>query len=495
LMTDVRRKILEGVLEAIRVAETSLPIWVYEKLLKSYEQSQGIARSQLAAILKNVEIATKESKPMCQDTGLVTFYVEIGKNYPMDEDELKEILTEALRIATKEIPIRPNTMDPINGKNPGDNTGKGMPIINIKRTKSSTLRVYVRPKGGGSEYPTQLCMIPPSKGLRGVYECLLKAVFNAGGKPCPPGIVSVAFGSTVEEAFKLSKKKLYRKEHHEEERVKALEEGWLQDINSLEIGPMGLGGYPSVLDVKIDYLYRHPASFPVAVTFNCWAAREAAVEFDRMGNYKIISENVTPTSVKSVDLGGQDGIEIKLPVKDDEVRSLKVGDIVYLTGTIVTARDEAHKKIIEEGAPIDMKGLAIYHCGPVVRRKDGVWEVVAAGPTTSARMNDLETKALEKTGAKLIIGKGGMKDELLEDFKRLGVVYLAFTGGAALLAAKRIKRVKDVYWLDELGIPEALWVFEVERFGPLVVAMDSHGNSLYKEVLTRAKRKLEELLK
>ena len=258
---------------------------------------------------------------------------------------------------------------------------------------------------------------------------------------------------------------------------------------------MGLGGNPTVLDVKVDYLYRHPASFPVAVTFNCWAARESVIEFDAQGNYRIVSENVDPSKLRAIELKAQDGIELQLPTTESQVRSLRVGDVVYLSGTIVTARDEAHKKIIEEGAPIDMKGLAIYHCGPVVKRVGDKWEVIAAGPTTSARMNELEAEVLEKTGAKIVIGKGGMKDELLETFKRLGVVYLAFTGGAALLAAKSIKKVSGVYWLKELGIPEALWVFEVERFGPLVVAMDSHGNSLYKDVSLKAKRRLEELMR
>ncbi len=494
-MRSLKDKTVDAIVEAIRVAETELPTWVYTKLVNAYENSEGTGKAQLAAILKNVEIATREKKPMCQDTGLLTFYIELGKDFPLSIDEVKEVVIEATRRATKEVPIRPNSMDPISGRNPGDNTGKGVPVINIELVDGDKLNVVVRPKGGGSEYPTKLCMIPPSKGIKGVRECLMRAVLEAGGKPCPPGIVSVAFGSVVEEAFKLAKKNLYREGRHEEERIRELEEKWFEEINSLGIGPMGLGGYPTVLDVKVDYLYRHPASFPVAVTFNCWAARESKVEIDRNGNYRIVSDNVKPETVKKIELGEGEGIELKLPVSEEDVRKLRAGDVVYLTGTIVTARDEAHKKILEEGAPIDLRGLAIYHCGPVVEKTEEGWKVIAAGPTTSARMNDLQAAVLEKTGARLVIGKGGMKDELLKDFSRLGAAYLSFTGGAALLAAKAIKRVKAVYWLDELGIPEAMWVFEVERFGPLIVAMDSHGRSLYKDVMEKAKEKFNEMVK
>ena len=487
--------LVDGLVEAIRVAETRLPKWVYEKLLEAYESSEGRGKAQLAAVLKNVEIAAKESKPMCQDTGLLVFHVKLGNEFPLKPWEVEEAIREAARRATKEVPIRPNTMDPISGKNPGDNTGKGVPVVHLEVVPGDELVISVRPKGGGSEYPSKLCMIPPSKGLRGVRECLLNAVIEAGGKPCPPGIISVAFGGTVEKAFELAKENLYRKGRHEEERIAKLEEEFLKEVNELGIGPMGLGGGPTTLDVKVDYLYRHPASYPVAVAFNCWAAREATVKFDKNGKWEIISENVSEKDLRTPELKAEEGIELKLPIDENDVRKLKAGDVVYLTGTIVTARDEAHKKIIEEGAPIDLKGLAIYHCGPVVRKKDGEWEVIAAGPTTSARMNALQAEVLRKTGARLVIGKGGMSDDLLEFFKEYGAAYLAFPGGAALLAAKAIKRVKAVYWLEELGMPEAMWVFEVERFGPLIVAMDAHGNSLYKEVMDRAKRKAEELLR
>ncbi|ALM73994.1 FumA C-terminus/TtdB family hydratase beta subunit [Thermococcus barophilus] len=190
---------------------------------------------------------------------------------------------------------------------------------------------------------------------------------------------------------------------------------------------------------------------------------------------------------------------LKTPLSEEEVRKLHVGDIVYISGVVVTARDEAHHRILEyikdgKPLPVDLRGGVIYHCGPVVRKMNGEWEVIAAGPTTSTRMEMFEAEVIEKTGIRMIVGKGGMKDRTAKACKEYGAVYVTFTGGAAVLAAKTIKRVLSVEWLD-LGIPEALWVFEVENFGPLTVTIDSTGRNYTEEVLNNAKAKREEVLK
>ncbi|MBO8175477.1 MAG: fumarate hydratase C-terminal domain-containing protein [Thermococcus sp.] len=173
-------------------------------------------------------------------------------------------------------------------------------------------------------------------------------------------------------------------------------------------------------------------------------------------------------------------MELKVPLSEKDVLKLKTGDIVHLSGIIYTARDLAHRKIVELARkgklPFDLEGAIIYHCGPIVRKKERVFEIISAGPTTSARMNRYLDEVLS-LGVKGIIGKGGMNPE---PFKKHGAVYFAFTGGAGSLAAKSIKKVLDVFWLDELGIPEAVWVLEVERF-PLLVAIDAYGNSIYKK--------------
>lgn len=171
-------------------------------------------------------------------------------------------------------------------------------------------------------------------------------------------------------------------------------------------------------------------------------------------------------------------MELKTPVKEEDVTNLKVGDVVYLSGKIFTLRDRAHKRALERPHELPQSLNVIYHSGPLAK-KNKEWKIVSCGPTTSARMNKYTKDMVEKFGTRLFIGKGGMDEKSSEVFRTKKCAYLAFTGGAGVLAAKTIKKVKAVYWLD-LGIPEAVWVLEVDRFGPLVVAMDSQGNSLYK---------------
>ncbi|MCF2142210.1 MAG: FumA C-terminus/TtdB family hydratase beta subunit [Candidatus Heimdallarchaeota archaeon] len=180
-------------------------------------------------------------------------------------------------------------------------------------------------------------------------------------------------------------------------------------------------------------------------------------------------------------------VKLQTPISEEDVRKLKVGDIIYISGTVYLSRDEAHLRALEyakEGKklPLDFEGLALFHCGPIVKQDEkGEWHVVAAGPTTSSRMEIFEDKYIEQFKVRVVIGKGGMFERTTAAMKKVGAVYGAFTGGAAVLAAKAVKKVKGVEWLD-LGTPEALWIFEVEEFGPLTVAIDTHGNNLFKEV-------------
>lgn len=183
----------------------------------------------------------------------------------------------------------------------------------------------------------------------------------------------------------------------------------------------------------------------------------------------------------------------------DEVRKLRMGDVLFLTGSVVTARDAGHRRALEllnrgEKLPVDLKGLAVYHMGPIVRKVGDDWKVYSAGPTTSTRLETYEAEFLEKTGAKVIVGKGGMGAKTAEACKRLGAAYAIYTGGAGALAAKSIKRVKGVEWLD-LGTPEALWVLEVEDFGPLTVIIDPEGRNLYEELRAKNKPNLIEAYK
>jgi len=178
--------------------------------------------------------------------------------------------------------------------------------------------------------------------------------------------------------------------------------------------------------------------------------------------------------------------DIRTPLKEDDVRSLKLGDVVYITGNIITGRDEMHMRTLEHirdgrSVPEGIKGSVLYHCGPIIKGSKGNWTVISAGPTTSARMNSLESEMIDGLGIRAIIGKGGMSKEVGKTMAERGCVFLAATGGAAVSLAESVKRVVGVEW-EDLGMAEAMWRFEVDRIGPLVVAMDASGNSLYEQV-------------
>jgi tartrate/fumarate subfamily iron-sulfur-dependent hydro-lyase beta chain len=191
---------------------------------------------------------------------------------------------------------------------------------------------------------------------------------------------------------------------------------------------------------------------------------------------------------------------LKTPVTEEDIRKLKAGDLVYISGTVITARDEAHLKALElheEGKepPVSFTGRGVFHCGPIMRKdSEGKWQVVAAGPTTSARMEIFQDNFIEVFKPAIIIGKGGMGKKTSKACQKYGCVYGAFTGGAALLAARGIKDVEDVFWLDELGMPECLWVYKVKKFGPMIVTIDTHGANLTADIGAKVNKNRDRIM-
>jgi fumarate hydratase subunit beta len=191
---------------------------------------------------------------------------------------------------------------------------------------------------------------------------------------------------------------------------------------------------------------------------------------------------------------------MKTPVSEEEIRKLKAGDLVYVSGTLITARDEAHLKALKlnesgEEIPVSFLGCGVFHCGPImVKDESGKWQVVAAGPTTSARMEIFEDKFIEAFRPAIIIGKGGMGKRTSNACREYGCVYGAFTGGAALLAARGIKEVENVFWLEELGMPECLWVYKVEDFGPMIVTIDTHGANLTADIGAKVRKNRDRIV-
>jgi fumarate hydratase subunit alpha len=284
-----KKNIEEILIDAIERAETELPVDVIKALKKAYNIEKGLAKIQLEAILKNIKIASREAVPMCQDTGIMSFYIQVGNEFKYLTD-LKKMLAKAVKRATKEIPLRPNTINPFTGKNENNNTGRYIPHITWNITKGNECTIDILPKGGGSENMSALWMLNPGEGLGKAKKLIVEHIKNAGGKPCPPTIAGIGVGGGADICMELAKKALLRKigERHKEKRVAKFEKELLELINKTGVGPMGMGGKVSVLDVHIEYAHRHPASFPVGLILQCWAHRRKTIKFIKKGSIKII---------------------------------------------------------------------------------------------------------------------------------------------------------------------------------------------------------------
>jgi len=292
----VDKKTVEDVaVKLLQLAVTELPKDVKEALQRAYREEESEAgKTQLKAILDNMELAEKTRTPMCQDTGVIIFYVKAGARRSEDLDKIEDSLRKATRRATEEVPLRPNAVNPFTQKNSGDNTGRFFPFINWEITSGDTLELTALPKGGGSENVCALGMLRPGDGVTGLKRFVVDTVIKAGAKPCPPNILGVAVGGGADIAMKLAKKALLRsidKPNPDPELAK-LESDLHEAANMTGIGPMGLGGKFTVLGVNVDYAHRHPASYPVAVAFQCWAARRASARIHPDGKVEYLTHKV-----------------------------------------------------------------------------------------------------------------------------------------------------------------------------------------------------------
>lgn len=280
-------KIVEDTaVELLRRAATELPQKYVAALEEELEKTEGnVGKSQLANILEDIDLASTESKPMCQDTGIVAFLVEIGDEFPL-RSELKGILREATKRATEDVPLRPNAVDMFNG-NTGDNIGPygHVPIIYMDMVLGDKLHITAMPKGGGSSNVADHGMLKPGLGLKGVKEFVVEAVSKAGSLGCPPYFVGVGVGGGEGLCMKLAKKALLKpfREQSEKPEIAEIELELLEKVNQLGIGAMGLGEGTTALDLHIEIAARHPASLPVGVVLSCWALRHASATIDPDG--------------------------------------------------------------------------------------------------------------------------------------------------------------------------------------------------------------------
>lgn len=272
-----RENFIRSIADLLRKVEIELPDDVESALRKAEtaEESQ-VAKSQLQAILKNLEIAKKHGVPMCQDTGIMIFFAELGTEFQPGFD-LEAALREAVILATAEVPLRPNAVDPLTRKNSGDNTGVGIPDIHWKLVPGNQLKITAAPKGAGSENMSALRMFNPTE-TGNIRNFVLETIVNAGGMPCPPLTIGVGIGGSSDAAARLAKEALLEPL---DAPMNGLEREILETVNSLGIGCMGLGGSTTALAVLVKTAYCHTASLPVAVNIQCWANRHASIVFGR----------------------------------------------------------------------------------------------------------------------------------------------------------------------------------------------------------------------
>ncbi|RFU62936.1 fumarate hydratase [Peribacillus glennii] len=508
----------ESMYKLIVETSTNLPRDVRRAIKSAKERENAGTRSamSLSTITQNISMADDKVSPICQDTGLPTFKIKtpVGVN----QLEIKEAIKNAMIQATNEGKMRPNAVDSLTGKNSGDNLGLGLPVMKFEQWDNDYIDVRLILKGGGCENKNIQYSLPcdleglgkAGRDLDGIRKCILHSVYQAQGQGCSAGFIGVGIGGDRSSGYDLAKEQLFRSadDVNPHEDLRKLEEYIMETANELGIGTMGFGGETTLLGCKIGVMHRIPASFFVSVAYNCWAFRRLGVilnpetgdinewlyqEGDNIDfaaeAEKELAAVETAAAAEAAPAPTNREVVLTAPITEEQIRELKVGDVVHITGMMYTGRDAIHKYLTDHDAPVDLNGQVIYHCGPVMMKDEaGNWHVKAAGPTTSIREEPYQGDIMKKFGIRAVIGKGGMGPKTLEALKEHGGVYLNAIGGAAQYYADCIKSVEGVD-LMEFGIPEAMWHLKVEGF-TAVVTMDSHGNSLHKDVAQTSLEKL-----
>jgi fumarate hydratase class I len=496
-----------SLLELITQTSTNLPPDVRAAMAVAMRQEQpGTQASQAMNIIAtNIDMAQEDEGPICQDTGMPTFFVHtpVGVN----QIAIAKAIRAATAEATRRGKLRPNSVDSLTGKNSGDNLGAETPVIHFEQWEKDDIEVKLLLKGGGCENKNAQYSLPctlehlgrADRTLEGVRKCILHAVWQAQGQGCAPGAIGVCIGSDRAHGYVLAKGELLR--HLDDVNPVAelakLEAEIMEQANTLGVGPMGFGGQVSLIGCKITAANRLPASFFVSVAYDCWAFRRLGVKLDAQTG--AITNWLYRDPERPIDKMAQEsgfpltGREVVLtpPLTEEQMRSLKVGDVVIINGEMYTGRDAVHAYLMKNPPPVDLNGAALYHCGPVMLKEGDRWQVKAAGPTTSIREEPYQADVIKRYGVRAVIGKGGMGPKTLAALKEAGAVYLNGIGGAAQFYSRTVEEVLGVSLL-EFGIPEAMWRLRVNGFAA-IVTMDAHGNSLHAGIEQESGTALEAL--
>jgi fumarate hydratase, class I len=477
---------IQSVADALQYISYYHPVDYITNLARAYELEQSpAAKDAIAQILINSRMCAEGHRPICQDTGIVSVFLEIGMNVRWSDATMgiEAMVNEGVRRAYNhpDNKLRASVLaDPVGKRtNTKDNTPA---CVLMKVVPGNQVDVIVAAKGGGSEGKSKFAMLNPSDS---VVEWIMKTVPTMGAGWCPPGMLGIGIGGTSEKAMILAKESLMQpidmqelKARGAQNRIEELRIELYDKINALGIGAQGLGGLTTVLDVKILDFPTHAANLPVAIIPNCAATRHAHFTLDGSGPMALEPPNLAHWPKLTYDVS--QARKVNLDSLDKAVvASFKPGEVLLLSGKLLTGRDAAHKRMTEmldrgEALPVDFRNRVIYYVGPVDPVRDEV--VGPAGPTTATRMDKFTGQMLAQTGLVGMIGKAERGPSGIQAIKDNQAVYLMAVGGAAYLVSKAIKSSRVVGFAD-LGM-EAIYEFEVQDM-PVTVAVDCHGTSVH----------------
>ena len=490
-MTVIRQEdFIASVAGALQYISYYHPTDYIKSLAKAYEKEQShAAKDAMAQILINSRMCAEGHRPICQDTGVVNVFVKLGMDVHFEAGpgetqlDLQEMADEGVRRAylDPDNKLRASMQaDPAGArKNTRDNTPS---VVYVELVRGNTVEITVAAKGGGSEAKSKFAMLNPSDS---VVDWVLKTVPTMGAGWCPPGMLGIGIGGTAEKAMLLAKQSLMDpidiqeliargpKTTAEKLRVELYDK-----VNRLGIGAQGLGGLTTVLDVKVLDTAAHAANLPVAMIPNCAATRHAHVVLDGSGPAYLDPPNLEDWPQLTYDVSNARRVNLDT-VTRAQAATWKPGEVLLLSGKLLTGRDAAHKRMTDmlnrgEKLPVDFSGRFIYYVGPVDPVREEV--IGPAGPTTATRMDKFTRQMLAETGLLGMIGKAERGPAAIEAIREFGAVYLMAVGGAAYLVSKAITGARQLAF-EDLGM-EGIYEFDVREM-PVTVAVDAKGTSVH----------------
>lgn len=486
-MTSIKQEdLIQSIADALQYISYYHPADYIKNLSAAYEREESpAAKEAIAQILINSRMCAEGHRPICQDTGIVTVFLEIGMNVRWGDATMgvEDMANEGIRraYAYPDNKLRASVLADPAGKrtNTKDNTPG---VVNVKIVPGDKVDVIVAAKGGGSEAKSKFAMLNPSDSI---VDWVLKTVPTMGAGWCPPGMLGIGIGGTAEKAMLLAKEALmepiditHLQARGASNRAEELRLELYEKVNALGIGAQGLGGLTTVLDIKVKDFPTHAANLPVAMIPNCAATRHAHFTLD--GSGPVMLDPPSLEDWPQITYDASKGTRVDLDnITPEEVASWKPGQTLLLNGKLLTGRDAAHKRMVDmlnkgEELPVDLKGRFIYYVGPVDPVRDEV--VGPAGPTTATRMDKFTRQILEQTGLLGMVGKAERGPAAIEAIRDNKSAYLMAVGGSAYLVSKAIKAAKVVGFAD-LGM-EAIYEFTVQDM-PVTVAVDSTGESVH----------------